>query len=342
MVTSPLSSTPSGSLSPVVPRSCIPKVQVTGTAALMEILNRISGESVTVELKRKRRDGSLQPISSKEIQRLDVTRGIDEASRLISGLGRDDKLSWCGKYRRMGNAQFFEKDFSGASATYLQCLAALDGLHDEQYIREVIMPVLCNLASCAMAENCPEKAVEICSEAIRMQEYAYVPPTWICKALRRRAEALMRIGIFKEAQKDLRQAFHTTTDTREISAVLHVMKMCRAARIRALEERQKLSKHLSKSFSNGKLYADMSDLSAKSTPVLCRRREGVTLERFKRCSLLLVWIIYRDLIKIVIYSMAVLLNSLHRLWNMLECVRSYSRGSTIFWKHENELNVLTY
>ncbi len=334
MTTSPLRTTLSGSLSPVASKSCIPKVQVTGTAALLGMLNRISGESVTVELKRKRPDGVLQPISSKEIQRLDVTRGIDEASRLISGLGRDDKLSWCRECRRIGNAQFLKNDFSGASATYLQCLVALDGLHDEQYIREVIMPVLCNLASCTMVENCPGKAVEICSKAIRMQQSAYVPPTWICKALRRRAEALMRMGKFKEAQKDLRQAFDATTDAREISAVLYVMKMCRTARIQACEERRKLGKHLSKSLFNGELYADMPDPSVKSTPALCRRGEGVTLERFKRCIWLLVWIMYRDLIKIMIYSVAALLNSLHRLWNMLVCVCKESRGSTILWKQK--------
>ncbi len=334
MTTSPLRTTLSGSLSPVASSSCIPKVQVTGTAALVEMLNRISGESVKVELKRKRPDGALQPISSKEIQRLDVTMGIDEASRVISGLGRDDKFSWCRECRRVGNAQFLKNDFSGASATCLQCLVALDGLHDEQYIREVIMPVLCNLASCTMAENCPGKAVEICSEAIRIQQYAYVPPTWICKALRRRAEALVRLGKFKQAQEDLRQAFDATTDARDISAVLYVMKMCRTARIQACEESRKLGKHLSKSLSNGELYADMPDPSVKSTPALCRRGEGVTRERFKRCISLLVCIMYQDLIKIVIYSMAVLLNSLHRLWNMLACVCRESRGSTVLWNQK--------
>ncbi len=334
MTTSPSRTTLSGSLSPVASRSCIPKVGVTGTAALLEKLNRVSGESVTVELKRRRPDGVLQPISSKEMQRLDVTREIDEASRLISGLGRDDRLSWCKEYRRLGNAHFLERDFSGASAIYLQCLVALEGLRDEQYIREVIMPVLCNLASCAMAENCPGRVVEICSEAIRMQQSAYVPPTWVCKALRRRAEALICMGQFKEAQEDLRQAFDVTTEAREVTAVLRVMKMYRTARIQACEARRTLGKHLSKLLSNGELYVDMPDPRVKSIPALCRRSEGVTFERFKRCIWLLVRIMYRDLMKMIVHSMAAVLSSLLQLWNMVACVCRESRGSTIRWKQK--------
>ncbi len=100
MTTSPLCTILSGSLSPVASRSCSPKIGVTGSTALLDRLNRVSGESVTVELKRRTPDGVLRPVSSSEIQRLDVTRGLDKASRLISGLGRDDRLSWCKEHCR--------------------------------------------------------------------------------------------------------------------------------------------------------------------------------------------------------------------------------------------------
>ncbi len=340
MPPSPSRTTLSGSLSHEAFRLCIPKVGATSTAALLEMLNCVSGESVTVELKRRRSDGVLQPISSKEMQRLDVTRELDEASRLISGLGRDDRLTWCKEYRRLGNAQFLERDFSGASATYLQCLVALEGPHNEQCINEVIMPVLCNLALCAMAENSPERVVKICTEAIRMQESAYVPPTWVCKALRRRAEALICMGKFKEAQGDLRQALDATTDARDVNAVLRVMKMCRNARIQARKDCRTLGKHLSKSLSHGELYVDMPDPSrVKSIPTLSTTSsEGVTFERFKRCIWLLVQIKYRDLMKVIIHYMAAVLSSLLQLWNMLVCICRESRGSTIRWKPMKMMN----
>ncbi|KAL3809919.1 hypothetical protein ACHAXA_005333 [Cyclostephanos tholiformis] len=180
---------------------------------------RSMGASGGFELHARMPDGSYRPARQSEMAAADFQSKLRQASEAISGMGSRRKLQWAERQRRMGNALFERGEYVEAMDVYLTCLVAVDRAGDSTHIdpspgstngddvenisvrmeREIQLPVLLNLALCAMKMGMLSKAERFCNFAIDETSCGKISP----KAHFRRGRARLLMGRYPEAESDL-------------------------------------------------------------------------------------------------------------------------------------------
>ena len=175
------------------------------------------------ELHARMPDGSYRPARRSELAAADFQSKMRQATEAISGMDATRKLEWAGRQRHMGNSMFAGGEYKEAMDVYLTCLVAVDRgggggasttidqpqcstkvEHDVEITRsrmeeEIQLPVLLNLALCAMKMGMPSKAEKFCNFAIDETTCGKFSP----KAHFRRGRARLLMGRYPAAESDL-------------------------------------------------------------------------------------------------------------------------------------------
>jgi tetratricopeptide (TPR) repeat protein len=165
------------------------------------------------ELQRRFSDGTTRKASPEETAAADFQSKLKQAGQIVSHLDRDEKLQWAREQRQLGNTLFQEGKCKEAMDVYLTCLVALDyqskdhDCEDDQESRyqmdiDIKMPVLLNLAACALSLGMYRKTVSFCDFCMELECAKKNPKVYF-----RRGKAYMSMGNYSAARKDLNTAY---------------------------------------------------------------------------------------------------------------------------------------
>jgi tetratricopeptide (TPR) repeat protein len=163
------------------------------------------------ELQRRFPDGTTRKASPEETAAADAQAKLQQASQIVSQLNCDEKLQWATEQRQVGNQLFQEGKYKEAMDVYLTCLVALEYTskdHDSQddvqmksideMDKDIKMPVLLNLAACALSLGMYKKTVSFCDFCMELN-----CAKKNAKVYFRRGKAHMCMGNYTLARNDL-------------------------------------------------------------------------------------------------------------------------------------------
>lgn len=183
------------------------------------------------ELRRQMPDGSTRRADAADTAVADLQSKIKQTAAVLSALNAEEKMDWAQQQRRLGNKIFARGDYTEAMDVYITCLVAMDKLKDsadtddkggeqaaksgesfaaaetvavysqDSIERDIQLPVLLNLALCALKLGMLRKAESFCNFALETTLGADCP-----KAYFRRGRARMLMGSYEDARVDLERA----------------------------------------------------------------------------------------------------------------------------------------
>ena len=222
-------------------------------AAMKDNDSSLPSDTGGFELQRKLPDGSYRPAEACEMAAADFQTKLKQAAEMTAMLTPQQKLRWAKHQRKEGNKIFASGEYKDAMDVYLTCLVAMDqspkenennmkavaeeeeeckdSISTAQIEEEIKLPVLLNLALCALKLGMLSKAEKFCNYAIEMD----VGKRSV-KANFRRGRARMLMGHYVSAELDLARALElndkaattATCDLKEVQsereAILREMK----------------------------------------------------------------------------------------------------------------------
>jgi len=227
----------------------------TMSTAMQEFSNEGSENSPQVELHKRMPDGSSIPVGKQAMKATDAQMMLKQTADQLAGLSPEEKLAWAKKQRLEGNQLFTEQKYQEAMDIYLTCLVAIDfksentSLSDagndavnqhpkerrELMEREVQLPVLLNLAACALKLSQYKKGEQFCNIALAdlslSKENAKV---WY-----RRGKARMHTGQYEKAADDFKTALKLVDTDAEKNAIQKDVRKLATLRKAAKENQRK-------------------------------------------------------------------------------------------------------
>lgn len=207
-------------------------------AAMKDNDSSLSSDTGGFELQRKLPDGSYRPAEKGEMAAADFQTKLKQAAEMTAMLTPQQKLRWAKHQRKEGNKIFAAGEYKDAMDVYLTCLVAMDQSSKEnennmkavgeeeceepiqtaQIEEEIKLPVLLNLALCALKLGMLSKAEKFCNYAMEMD----VGKRSV-KANFRRGRARMLMGHYVSAELDLARALElndeaATSDLKEVQS----------------------------------------------------------------------------------------------------------------------------
>lgn len=178
------------------------------------VKNLCEQEGAHVDLKKKLSDGTYDNASDKDLSLLNSKTMLLSTAQNFKDMNFNDKLKAAIELKQRGNVFFQKNEYSAAQELYLQALTAAEfgnktnsesGESDEDIsiensnIDELVVPVLCNMAVCALKLNQFVKAARFCDEALKLRP--------VClKALLRRGIAFLHLKEYDLCISSLEQA----------------------------------------------------------------------------------------------------------------------------------------
>ena len=203
-----------------------PSSSATSATSADSTNNKRGDKRQFFELQKRMPDGSARPATDEEITSADMKNKIEQAAQLTSKMTWDQKVEWANKQRQSGNALYQEKRYKEAIDIYLTCLvvrdmsdagknttttkdAANDKMDSANVDLEVlILPVMNNLAQCALQLGWYHKAELFCTLALEASEKDEKDSrgSSIAKLYFKRGKARRLRGWYDEAKGDLDRA----------------------------------------------------------------------------------------------------------------------------------------
>ena len=176
------------------------------------------------ELRRQMPDGSTRRADAADTAVADLQSKIKQTAAVLSALSAEQKMEWAQLQRAEGNKIFARGDYTEAMDVYITCLVAMDKLRgsadtddkggeqaaaaataavysQDSIERDIQLPVLLNLALCALKLGMLRKAESFCNFALETTLGVDCP-----KAYFRRGRARMLMGSYEDARVDLEGA----------------------------------------------------------------------------------------------------------------------------------------
>ena len=182
------------------------------------------------ELRRQMPDGSTRRADTADTAVADLQSKIKQTAAVLSALSAEEKMEWAQHQRAEGNKIFARGDYMEAMDVYITCLVAMDKLRgsadtdkggkqvakngdvsaaaetaavysQDSIERDIQLPVLLNLALCALKLGMLRKAESFCNFALQTTLGADCP-----KAYFRRGRARMLMASYEDARVDLKRA----------------------------------------------------------------------------------------------------------------------------------------
>ena len=173
---------------------------------LLQMMNK-AGKDNGAEVVYKRRDedsGDVTEPTERDKQKTNFDMQMTQLAKMVSGLPTVEKLAFAAEMRRQGNERFSLGDYDGASELYMHSLVGLDFGDGSEAQRKkaeqgVQVPVLTNLAACALKSRNFGKCVSLCDAALELDANAW-------KAHGRKGVAYRELGEYGRAREALRAA----------------------------------------------------------------------------------------------------------------------------------------
>lgn len=205
------------------------------TSDLIERMNQsvaeISGggdaSGTGFELRRQMPDGSTRRADAADTAAADLQSKIKQTAAVLSGLTSEEKVDWAKAQRLEGNSMFAKGQYNEAMDIYITCLVAMDKLKSSDgemagqdgakekkgtatfsgdIERDIQLPVLLNLALCALKLGMLRKAESFCNFALQTSLGQHNPKVYF-----RRGRARMLMGSYDAARTDLEKALEFLT-----------------------------------------------------------------------------------------------------------------------------------
>jgi tetratricopeptide (TPR) repeat protein len=138
-----------------------------------------------------------------------LTLTCAKAAEMTSAFTPEQKIEWATGQRKEGNRLFANGEYQEAMDIYLTCLVAIDAPHSltnpestsSQCESEIKLPVLLNLALCALKLGMLSKAEKFCNYAIELESGQQSAKSYF-----RRGKVRMLQGNYISAELDLDRA----------------------------------------------------------------------------------------------------------------------------------------
>ena len=157
------------------------------------VLKQLNTEGVSVEVKRQRSDGVLEPTKPSELASLGTKSRLAHTANLLSNLTPKEKIEWALEMKDQANDFYRQQNYTDAMHTYVEALTASSfGANEADNTDSLVVPVLCNLAACCLQLGEWMKAVQFCDQAIKLRSKCP-------KAHLRRAIACLKLNEFEDA-----------------------------------------------------------------------------------------------------------------------------------------------
>jgi tetratricopeptide (TPR) repeat protein len=234
-------------------------------AAIKDNDSSLPSDTGGFELQRKLPDGSYRPAEEGEMAAADFQTKLKQAAEMTAMLTPQQKLRWAKHQRKEGNKIFAAGEYKDAMDVYLTCLVAMDQSSKEnenntkavaveeecedpiptaQIEEEIKLPVLLNLALCALKLGMLSKAEKFCNYAIEMD----VGKRSV-KANFRRGRARMLMGHYVSAELDLARALELNDEATAATTTCD-LKEVQSEREAILREMEKLDRLVSQAEKN--------------------------------------------------------------------------------------------
>ena len=177
---------------------------------MMETMNKtMSNVGGEVELKRKLPDGTQVRATKGDMKPADLQAKMRQSAESIINLTNNEKIEWSKSRRQKGNDFYKRGEFQQAMDIYTTCLVAISSTKTstEEEIaysdKELQLPVLQNLAACALALGMSSKCIQFCDCALALESGVGKTSYTL---FRRRGKAKLKKGEYTSAREDFREA----------------------------------------------------------------------------------------------------------------------------------------
>lgn len=188
-------------------------------------------DGVHIDLQKQLADGTYEHASDKDLYLLNSKTMLLSAAQTFKDMKFDDKLKAAIDLKNRGNRLFQKGDYPAAQELYLQALTAsefgtssanksqdtdesmIQSSDTDDNIDELVVPVLCNMAACALKLDQFVKAARFCDEALRLRP--------LCKkALLRRGVAFLHLKEYDLCISSLEQAKEVISSELNVTEVV--------------------------------------------------------------------------------------------------------------------------
>jgi len=199
--------------------------------SVAEVSGGDSAPGTGFELRRQMPDGSTRRADAADTAVADLQSKIKQTAAVLSELTSEEKMEWAREQRMEGNRLFAKGKYHEAMDIYITCLVAMDKLKSrsgnesgatrhgsndesevtsfsEDIVRDIQLPVLLNLALCALKLGMLRKAESFCDFALQTELGKSSS-----KAYFRRGRARMLMGSYVAARTDLEKASELLTSS---------------------------------------------------------------------------------------------------------------------------------
>ena len=152
------------------------------------------------ELQRRLPDGSTRRADEKDVAAADMESKFKQAAEEIKDLNPKQKIEWADLQRRGANNLYRDGQYKEALDAYLTCLVAKTD--NPEFLDQVFVPVMNNLAQCALQLGNYKKAETFCTMALEEKELP-LDHRLLPKLYFRRGKSRRLRGLYNGAKQDL-------------------------------------------------------------------------------------------------------------------------------------------
>eukprot|EP00545_Synedropsis_sp_CCMP1620_P014061 CAMPEP_0119019670 /NCGR_PEP_ID=MMETSP1176-20130426/22403_1 /TAXON_ID=265551 /ORGANISM="Synedropsis recta cf, Strain CCMP1620" /LENGTH=319 /DNA_ID=CAMNT_0006973927 /DNA_START=8 /DNA_END=967 /DNA_ORIENTATION=- len=156
------------------------------------------------ELQKRLPNGNTTRCSEQDMAVADMESKFKQAANEVEDLSDEQKLEWAQIQRKEGNLIYARKDYNEAVDVYLTCLVVKSDSTD--FMDQVYLPVLNNLAQCTLQLGSYRKAATFCTMALEEESKLTHRPEAVSKLYFRRGKARRLSGDYKAAIDDFAKA----------------------------------------------------------------------------------------------------------------------------------------
>jgi len=176
------------------------------------------------ELQRRLPDGSTRNATPSDQKVADMQSKFQQAAAEVKDLSDADKIKWAALQRNEGNSLYQQGSYQEALDVYLTCLVVKSDSKD--FMRQVFLPCLNNLAQCTLMLGMYLKTETFCTmaldELVETNDDKIDDPL-VAKLYFRRGKARRLSGSYDLAKKDLQLALGMVEDTQPIQRELQMI-----------------------------------------------------------------------------------------------------------------------
>lgn len=176
------------------------------------------------ELQKRLPDGSTVKADARDMAVADMESKFKQAAKEIEDLSPSKRLEWAELQRQAGNKFYRRKEYEEAIDVYLTCLVVKS--ESPEFLEQVFLPVMNNLAQCTLQMGSYRKAQTFCTMALEEKDLPN-RPEMISKLYFRRGKARRLSGDYVGCNEDLKKAIqllpqHLVAEHRSIEKELQL------------------------------------------------------------------------------------------------------------------------